>query len=1520
MLRSLSARQQANVLSEASAEIYLVRWEHSGTLELLSSNGRIVYDGEVYLPGVINEPSIEDDASATITMPGNPQRIADSINGTWRNGICQIIHLTAETDHLGTFTQEMGFLHLDGVIVNSPVGGNDIVSVGIVHKSITERLTPRHVAAEFMSDIPVVGSTFTHEGVSVILRSAAAPRRPKPIEDPAVGDVRGRLSVVDNNAFRPDPSFFDQQTSAANVPLPLPYGRVPCPGRIGPKGYMGSDLVVLVPLGVSEIYQVEKVFVDDGPVPADVLVRLYRGSSIQEVDDWVTAAVAAHESKLIKLLPDGVLPANYVVLRFPPGSTSGPPSVSAIVNGSLVYDPEDTGNGDPFHDAVGVSVHFTGVDGSTVAVDDGPQALAVTLSGGAQILGNKVNVAGSGSVTIANHPAVTLGAESFTLEFKYTPDNVSSLENLAIRENGSSNRSFLMRASNDDLQLGLSSDGSSYDIVAGIVAAGVFVVGTEYDIKVEYHAGSHNYVIWIDGDEVWRLYSTDTLYDPGVDWELLDNAEGSIRGFKITNGVLRYGGRHNAEAIPFSDSDTYVPGRVYSDTPALIFADLATNPLYGSGTPVYGLEDCRAWNKELLGGVEERARCGILISQPRQTRAHLDKIAQLGELRWLYEGDGIRMFPDRPPTPDSPSGQEQAVDASFTQNLGWVLGPGCLIIPQFGALAVDGTQTTEIEVAKQTIAGLDVGEQYAVTIDIAIYTSGEIRVEIDGFEVIATQTAVGRYAAEFVPTSDSVLLVAIGSFDLECVLAELSLRRYFWLDENEFGGSISIDPFTDRDVYTKLNFYYQVPNDDSANWDNSLPVEVELPGVDNGDVPLRETSMHMPEVFRFSEAANKARAHLLRTRDRVSMRWSVPTRGLMYSEGTLVIKRDPFRGINHKLRVISIKNGRGGEYDITAELFSLSHYPSAFLIEPGVGSVFDGVIGVLKPGASIPANYASDWAIWSDADGKFICCAGPGAGVPALAETGGAATHPGFSGDTSVAGEHSGDSGEGFPVVSFLNFSGQGSGLVWTYDQVPVPGHPHSYDTGVLTPDLFRREFRLVKKINGGSTVLPKEVMLLGLPDIAIAGVDRSTAYQGRMVQASATEQSAGLANQFIQLLTGTADDSHDHWTFGFVTNGNPTQIVPTTPPTYPPLPAGGIHAHNATLQVIAQLKKIAVALYSSSEDWTSKQGLIGFTDKAVDDVTDPDWTFMDGTLGTYDMPGCYIEIAAVGTEGQKSGDNTIRVYGETDPRIHKHKDEDDRNTSYTWAVRIIKHGDEEIHFHLVNVSDDWQPPFHALHAFMYNPNPTVSFIDVGLLISGGEPDGSVVIVDDSSYGLSPAVSGVVAYEDSQQVFGLSMLQFGAGSRLHYASYKFGKKFTLEGIFSVDAINKDHYFFGNSGAGANVWDVQMRANNEITLLANSSDALTTPGPAVGELFYLALCYDGRDFRLYYGLVSAGTAARVGVPFNHPGVMSEDNFYIGNNSASAIDFTGFGAQIRHTRGASLYSTAVIPIPIEAFATE
>lgn len=1519
MLRNLSARQQANALADASAEIYLVRWEHSGTLELLSANDRIVFDNEVYLPGVINEPSIEDESSATITLPGDAARIADSINSTWRNGICQIYHLTAETGHLGSFDAEMGFLQLDGVIVNSTVAGNGLVTVEVLHKSLTQRLTPRHTAGEFLGNLPAVGTTFTHEGASVVLRSARAPSPPKPVSDPDVGEVRGRLSISENNAFRPAANFFDLQTTAANVPLPLPYGRVGAPGRIGPNGYDGADLIVLVIWGVSEIYQVETVFVDDGPVPADTQVRHYRGSSIQQVDDWVTAAVASHDSDLIKLLPGGVLPANYSVFRFPAGVLSGPPTFSAILNGRLVYDPQDQGDGDPFRAAVGAAVHFEGVDGATAAIDDGPHGLAVTFTGDAEIQGNKVKAYGSGSVTIANHPAVTLGAESFTLEVKYTPDSVSGVNYIVRRENGSSNRSFYLRSSTNSLQIALSSNGTGYDIWSAVVAVGVLVIGTEYDIKVEYHKTSHNWVVWIDGEEVARQYSELTLYDPGVDWELLEIAEGSVRSFKITNGAVRYGGRHLAGAIPFSDVNTYVPGRVYSDTPALCFADLATSPLYGSDTPVYGLEECVAWNRELLGGVEERARLSLLVTQPRPTRAHLDYVAQLAELLWLYEGDGIRMFPDRPPTPDSPSGQEMAVNASFTLPDGWVLGDGCSIITAFGALLVDGTQAADIEVARQTVTGLAVGDQHAIILDVAGYTAGEIRVEVNGFELIATQTAVGRYAAEFVPAADSALLVALGTADLECVLAEFSLRRYYWLDESEFEGSCSIEPFSDREVPTKLNGYYQVPSDNSANWEDSLPVEVELPGVDTGDVPLRESSVYMPEVFRFSEAANKVRARLLRDRDRVTLRWSVPTRGLLYQKGSLVIKRDPFRGINHTVRVMSIKNGKGGEYDVVAELFLLSHFPSVFVLEPGTGTTFDGMMGFLKPGATLPANVLSDWAIWSDADGKFLCCAGPGAGDPVLGATGGAATHPGFSGNTSVAGEHNGESGEGIPVVSYENFSGTGDGLIWTRVTIPVPGHPHTYDTGVLTPDLYRREFRLVKKINGGGTSIPKEVMMCGLPGIAGAGVDRSTAYQGRLLQASDTEQSAGLVNQFIQLLTGTADDSHNHWTFGFITNGHPTEISPSTPPTYPPLDAGGPHAHNATLQVIAQLKKIAVAMYSSSEDWTSLQNLIAFTDKPIADVTDPDWDFMDGTLGTYAMPGCYIEIAAVGNEGQISGDNTLRVYGETDPRSHKHKDEDDRDPSYTYSVRIMRHGDDEIHFHLVDVEDGWEPPFHCLHAFMYNPDPVVSFIDVGLLISGGEADGSTTIVDDSTYALSPVVSGVVAYDDAQQVYGLNMVQFGAGSRLHYANYTFGKRFTLEGIFSVDAINKDHYFFGNSGAGSNVWDVQMRANNEITLLANSIDALATPGPAIDELFYLALCYDGRDFRLYYGLVSTGTATRVGVPYNHPGVQSEDNLYIGNNSAQAIDFTGHGAQIRHHRGASLYDTAVIPIPIEAFAT-
>lgn len=486
--------------------------------------------------------------------------------------------------------------------------------------------------------------------------------------------VRGNMTAMQINDLKPQPRELALNTSGGNTLIPIIYGRNLVPGIRPIDIPYGGDFYSLIVWGMGEVQNIEIALADGSPLPSSIQARHYRGTLYQGVDPWLAAAIPLYDDDLILRKPAGDIGVAYSVFKSSSSFTSVP-GFQAIVRGKVLFDPDSASDGDPFRDRVGFSVHVTGTNGDTSATDTSTNAHTVTFHGDAEIQSNQLDLDGTGDyVHIADDVSVEFGDKQWTFESRCRPSSVSGTAVIASKS-AAGQLCFALYRSGADLKLSLSSNGSAYDILNAVtVQASCFSNGVEADTKVEF-TGTE-YVVQVDGDEVYRFYSTDMLHNSTANWTIGADSAGSfgwtgkIRCARFTKLRMRYGAPTAITNSPFSDSGTFTPGYVYSDNPALCFGDLATSRLYGMGVSVSGLSESKAWCDDLVDGVA-RARVSLVIAQPQPTQTYLDLLATYADLLWVHEGSDIRMIPRRPVTEDNPQSLELVPYGDFADDEGW---------------------------------------------------------------------------------------------------------------------------------------------------------------------------------------------------------------------------------------------------------------------------------------------------------------------------------------------------------------------------------------------------------------------------------------------------------------------------------------------------------------------------------------------------------------------------------------------------------------------------------------------------------------------------------------------------------------------------------------------------------------------------------------------------------------------------------------------------------------------------------
>lgn len=1341
--------------------------------------------------------------------------------------------------------------------------------------------------------------------------------------------IRGRLSAADLKLFAPDPANEKLNLSASDAHIPIVYGRKSVPGLLAGYGTNANgDLICRVIWCMGEVYEVEAIYVNDVEMNTNTGPRAhtYRGTKHQALDWWwgENTDVTTNEDDLVLLKPGGLEGVCYSVIKIPSGDISNPPKFQAIIKGALVFDPDDTGNGDPYADEDGFSIEWIGTNGSAPTdLDTSTNNATLIYNGGATIQSNKLDC-NPGYCAIADDASNDWGTGPWCLEVAFETDTIASGTDFIVTKGNDTSEAFGLYRSGSLLGVQFSTNGTSWEQNA-TMSGTTLTVGVRTVVVVEYTG--REYFVWVDGVQRMRWSNAGTLASNTINWQFGAKNGGNLLAGKIhsvrfTKGHTRYHGHHVVGATPFADSDSWTPGHVYSDNPALCFGDLATNPVYGMGATVDGLDEAEDWCNDLLGGVEERAQLSLRIDRPRKTADWLDLLATYANCFWYHNGSSVVISPDRPADINFPNGQEQVLnaiktgDSDFTKGTGWVWLGAYNVYQHSGAAA---------GILSQTLGPLEDGVDYVFVINVLMLNAGTWRVRFNGTEIIPDQTDTANFEVRVRFTADATMTAPLLEIEADANLTlwvgRTSLKRLYWLNNKTIRDTLQIQALRSDDTPTRVNVKYTVPVANSPAWLEGVAT-AEIPGVDSGEVPLIETSVSMKGVYRVSEAANKASARLLRLQNQVRVSWETTDSGIAITRGTVVQYINTAKGVDLLVLVESVELVDFGRYAVTGLLYSDNHYPGDLELGEEQGTVPVGAI-VFQEGETVP----SGWQAYSGVSGKYIKLASEGGEAPTT--TGGDNTFAGFSDSTEIGGGHSMNDGDAFEVESFrIPSNGSGLGYYYDPDETDVDAHSHTFSTGSFTPDWSARGQKMIQKITSAGLTFPPEAIIMAAKDLAGAALSRITNWNNRLMRGANSNYNSGTSNKTINFSVASAGSAHNHWTRSYVSSGDPTSLSFTAPYWDPDLNEGGAHTHTADVTVDRQLKRARFGFWNLTAEAEVTPGMCVLWEGSLSALPD-DWTLCNGKLGTVDVSDRFLQVAAIGAEGQLPGSqNTVGISGQTSQGGgHDHKDETSYTTTYTYYTRTVGHGSTHYHRHNFDVEAAWEPAYYVLAMIMYNPSPEWAFNDVGFLISGGGTNGSDTITDssDASVGIAAGAGGnKPTWSNAQQLFGKNTLLFDASTEsILTGTVEWGVKSTTEGFFRIDDTSVDQHLFGINGDGTDKWRVELDSvTGEIVLVVNSTQVINGAAsgagfsPADAEWFYVAVTFDGTKYTLWAGTDASGTAARQGT---YTPVSNDNSGWFRIGGASSNEYAGHMSEIRIVTGAAIYDAAVIGVPAQAFPT-
>jgi hypothetical protein len=1363
------------------------------------------------------------------------------------------------------------------------------------------------------------------------------------------------------------------EMSAADAPCPIVYGRCSVPGLMSGFGIhdASGDLCVRVIWCVGEVQAIEALYINGENVNTmtNVRYRNYRGTTYQRRDGWFATmtGMTGYDEEMKFTRPAGDLGVCYSVIRIPVGTITGAPRFQAIIQGLHIYSDvnilfegtTERYRADPmFPSYVGFAALFDNVVGTQPVDGVDPYGRCephATLGwgGNAQVLNDQLELDGSGDyLMFSNSSYATFDhtTRRWGIEIRFTADDITTQTGYlcGLGDFTSGGYSFGIQQDDDDIRMFLSTNGTSWNKINNVIVAQAKVqVGVEHVLVVEYD-GWHMSVLF-DGATTHTRWDSDLVpYNPTngaakTRWRLghRDGSthyfDGRIRAFRYDQKCTRYGhAQMLQDGTPFIDSFSYRSGYKYENLAADCMGDLATNEFYGAGaTSVEGQNQVVGYNLEDVNGVD-RARLAIRIADNKPTSDWLRMLAEYAECFLFPQGESFKAVPDRIVNAGFPQGATVVVDGDMADSSGsaWTGLPGSPAMLWSGIFNV-WIRDSDLESTSVSQAiTLEEGVEYVMGFNISSVTAGDASLYLNGEEIIPPQTATGFYSVSIVPNAAQVN----STIEWRCStnwrgwLGEIAVDRKWWPEKHMIAETLEVQGSSEIGTPTQVSVSYTTPAVDSVEWPTTNYI-YNLPGVNEQDVALIETSLALEGVYRVEEAVNKAATKVAKLQGRITYKWESAEPGITLQKGTVVRAEDPVKGLTFEAIIDMVDVSDFGRYKVTAINYSDDHFPSEVAIEGPTGSVPVGVIAMMSGSTGSTPTIPAGWQQWSASASRKILGAGKNI-VPG--NQGGSDNTGVIAGElTLLNGDHDGvwqTYEEFYRVASdgltVYRLSGGGlTGWLNTGDNpVEVDGeHQHTFsaDSQNVYPPVREKVF--IQKITTADVVVPEDVEVFSIYDnLSIPNLVRSTTGGGRYLRQGSVNDYGGqdfstLANAVIQ----AANMAHDH----FGSNLTPTVDGAEQQPYYNATKYtydDGNFNHDHTITLTAdgryRTRRRRLAMYVGQDDFNVVKGVVFMWAGSIASIPS-DYVLMNGKLDTLDMEDYFVQIANNGDHLGKRGGSAheLRVQGTSNTKYHSHQTTPTTNDTRQDYWRGYHDGSFG-HNHVVDVDLPWTPAYYALAFIMYNPEPTTTWIDRGFQLNVGGVDGTSVFEDDGPDDLTITVTSNPQWDNSQQLHGVNTVLNGSGDRLSLPLFQWSEytdRFTLEGFFRLNS-SSNGVLFGNLNGGAEDFEVRYNAGVGVEFYQDSAVQHTTSDPGVGNWFYVCVEFDGSDFRFYYGLYSGGVAQLIGTKGDVITTHNTDLF-IGNDAAASSYFRGHYAQIRQTRDAAIYQKSAFAIPTWLFTT-
>jgi len=180
--------------------------------------------------------------------------------------------------------------------------------------------------------------------------------------------VNSRPSLRNINSYSA-PRMVSSAVTGDGGDVPLIYGTQPIQGHIiVTPTVSGAYRYVAIGWCLGQVGSVERIFINDEPISAGVQVRNYTGSKTQLVDSWLAAVIPSYTDDCVIDYRGDRIGICYSVFKIQTSVIDGKAlSFKAIINGSIVTDPDLVASTDPYADDNIAEVDFEsgGTDSSS---------------------------------------------------------------------------------------------------------------------------------------------------------------------------------------------------------------------------------------------------------------------------------------------------------------------------------------------------------------------------------------------------------------------------------------------------------------------------------------------------------------------------------------------------------------------------------------------------------------------------------------------------------------------------------------------------------------------------------------------------------------------------------------------------------------------------------------------------------------------------------------------------------------------------------------------------------------------------------------------------------------------------------------------------------------------------------------------------------------------------------------------------------------------------------------------------